>query len=109
MVWWLAVLYFLAIAAELGPVFFGPVLLAEALHVSSLAVGYIVGAIGLAGVVGMLLNGAHSDNTGERVMHAAVPMFAMALGFLITARASSPTMVIAGLAVISLSVNAFLP
>jgi ACS family tartrate transporter-like MFS transporter len=108
-VWWLALLYFLAIAAELGPVFFGPVLLADALHVSSLTVGYIMGAIGVAGVGGMLLNGANSDRTNERIAHSAVPMFAMGLGFAITARASSPKTLIAGLALISFAVNAFLP
>jgi ACS family tartrate transporter-like MFS transporter len=108
-VWWLAVLYFLAIAAELGPVFFGPVLLADALHVSSLTVGYIMGAIGIAGVAGMLLNGANSDRTNERIAHAAVPMFAMAVGFAITARSGNATMLITGLALISFAVNAFLP
>ena len=108
-VWWLAVLYFLAIAAELGPVFFGPVLLADALHVSSLTVGYIMGAIGVAGVAGMLLNGANSDRTNERIVHAAGPMFVMAVGFAITARAGNAIMLIAGLALISFAVNAFLP
>jgi len=108
-VWWLAMLYFLAIAAELGPVFFGPVLLADALHVNSLTVGYIMGAIGVAGVAGMLLNGANSDRTNERIAHSAVPMFVMAIGFAITARASSAPTLIAGLALISFAVNAFLP
>ena len=108
-VWWLAVLYFLAIAAELGPVFFGPVLLSEALHVNSTTIGYMIGAIGIAGVAGMLLNGAHSDRSRERVVHAALPMCLMAVGFVITALAHSALMLIAGLAVISFAVNAFLP
>jgi ACS family tartrate transporter-like MFS transporter len=108
-VWWLAVLYFLAIAAELGPVFFGPVLLSEALHLGSLQVGYIIGAIGLAGVGGMLLNGAHSDRSQERVMHASLPMGLMAVGFVVTGLAHSGAMLIAGLALISFAVNAFLP
>jgi ACS family tartrate transporter-like MFS transporter len=108
-VWWLAILYFLAIAAELGPIFFGPVLLSEALHIDSLHVGYLIGAIGLAGVVGMLANGAHSDRSGERVVHAAVPLVVMAAGFVLTALARNGGMVIAGLAMISFAVNAFLP
>ena len=108
-VWWLAVLYFLAIAAELGPVFFGPVLLSEALHVNSATVGYMIGAIGMAGVAGMLLNGAHSDRSRERVVHAALPMCLMAVGFVVTALAHSAPMLIAGLALISFAVNAFLP
>ena len=108
-VWWLSLLYFLALAAYLGTIFFGPVLLADTLHVSSLTVGYIMGAIGMAGVAGMLLNGANSDRTNERIVHSAAPMFLMAVGFAITARASSATMLIVGLALISFSLNAFLP
>jgi len=108
-VWWLAVLYFLAIAAELGPIFFGPVLLADALHIGNLQIGYLIGAIGLAGVFGMLLNGAHSDRTQERINHAALPMVAMAGGFVLTALAHNGAMLIAGLALISFAVNAFLP
>jgi ACS family tartrate transporter-like MFS transporter len=106
---WLAILYFLAIAAELGPVFFGPVLLSETLHISSLTVGYMMGAIGLAGVAGMLLNGAHSDRSQERVVHASLPMCLMAAGFIVTALAHNAVTLIAGLALISFAVNAFLP
>jgi MFS transporter, ACS family, tartrate transporter len=108
-VWWLAILYFLAIAAELGPVFFGPVLLADALHISSAKIGYIIGATGLAGVAGMLINGTRSDRTRERVVHASIPMFLMAAGFVVTALAHSAIALIAGLALISFAVNAFLP
>ena len=108
-VWWLSVLYFLALAAYLGTIFFGPVLLADTLHVSSLTVGYIMGAIGIAGVAGMLLNSANSDRTSERIVHSAVPMFLMAVGFAITARATGTAMLIVGLATISFSLNAFLP
>jgi len=108
-VWWFSLLYFLALAAYLGTIFFGPVLLSDTLHVSSLTVGYIMGAIGLAGVVGMLLNGANSDRTNERIVHSAAPMFSMAVGFAITARASGPVLLVLGLALISFSLNAFLP
>jgi ACS family tartrate transporter-like MFS transporter len=108
-VWWLSVLYFLALAAYLGTIFFGPVLLADALRVSNLTVGYIMGAIGIAGVVGMLANGASSDRTDERIVHSAAPMFSMAVGFAITARANGAAMLIVGLAIISFSLNAFLP
>jgi ACS family tartrate transporter-like MFS transporter len=84
-------------------------LLADALHISSLQVGYLIGAIGLAGVFGMLLNSAHSDRTGERITHSTLPMLVMAVGFAITAFAHNGTMAIAGLATISFAVNAFLP
>lgn len=108
-VWWLAVLYLLAIAAELGPVFFGPALVAEALHLGSMGVGWVIGAIGLAGVVGMLLSGAHSDRSGERIAHAAIPMMLMAVGFVVTAMSHQGAMVVVGLVLVSIGVNAFLP
>ena len=108
-VWWLAILYFLAIAGTLGPVFFGPVLLSDALHISSQKVGYLIGVIGLAGVAGMLLNGAHSDRSKERIVHATIPMLGMALGFVITALSHNATTLIGGLALISFSAFSFLP
>ena len=108
-VWWFALLYFLVIAGTLGPVFFGPVLLADALHISNLKVGYLIGAIGLAGVVGMLINGVHSDRSKERILHAAAPLLLMACGFLVTALAHSAATLIGGLALISFSAYSFLP
>ena len=45
----------------------------------------MIGAIGLAGVAGMLINGAHSDRSKERIVHAAMPMLLMAIGFVVTA------------------------
>jgi ACS family tartrate transporter-like MFS transporter len=108
-VWWLSVLYFLALAAYLGTIFFGPVLLADTLHVSSLTVGYLMGAIGVAGIAGMLLNSANSDRTNERIVHSAAPMFLMAIGFAIAARAPGAIMLVVGLALISFALNAFLP
>ena len=108
-VWWLALLYFLAIAGTLGPVFFGPVLLSEALHISSLEVGYLIGVIGLAGVAGMLINGAHSDYSKERIAHATIPMLLMAVGIVVTALSHSALTLIGGLALISFSAYSFLP
>ena len=109
MVWWLAVLYLLVIAAELGPIFFGPTLVADALHIGSLGVGLVMGAIGVAGVASMLLNGAHSDRSGERIAHSIIPLVLMAGGFVITAASSQGPMVVLGLMLVSFGVNAFLP
>jgi nitrate/nitrite transporter NarK len=109
MVWWLSILYLLAIAAELGPIFFGPALVADALHIGGMQVGLVMGAIGLAGIAGMLVNGALSDRKQERIAHAALPMLLMAAGFAVSAVAQQGVMVVVGLAVISFSVNAFLP
>jgi MFS transporter, ACS family, tartrate transporter len=108
-VWWLAITYFLSIAGLLGPLFFGPVLLSEALHISTLKVGYLMGVISLAGVAGMLVNGAHSDRSKERILHAATPMLLMMVGFIVTALSHNAVTLIGGLALISFSANAIVP
>lgn len=108
-VWGLAVIYFLAIAAELGPVFFGPVLVRDALHLGNSGVGLVMGGLGVLGVIAMLLNGAHSDGSGERVMHAVLPMGLVAVGFVVSAAIRQPAFMIVGLALIAVGINAFLP
>jgi ACS family tartrate transporter-like MFS transporter len=108
-VWWLAVLYFLMLAAFLGTVFFGPALVADALHIGNVGVGWVMGGIGAAGVIGMLVNGAHSDRSGERIIHAVVPVLLMAVGFALCVVSREGVMVVVGLALISFGANAFLP
>jgi MFS transporter, ACS family, tartrate transporter len=108
-VWWLALLYFFAISAYLGPIFFGPLIVADALKIGSMQVGWVMGAIGLAGVAGMLINGPLSDRKQERIGHAVVPMIVGAIGFAVSAMAGGGAMVVAGLALISFAVTAFLP
>ena len=106
--WWLAVLYLFALAAELGPIFFGPLLVRDALHIGDAGTGVVMGVLGLAGVAGMLGNGAHSDRTGERLGHSAVPLVAVAAGFAMIA-AGGALWTLAGLAAVTIAINAFLP
>jgi ACS family tartrate transporter-like MFS transporter len=66
----------------------------SALFVGSVsAIPYIVAA------VAMVLNGAHSDRTGERRFHAAIPGFVAALGLSAAAFATSPAASMAALCV----------
>jgi MFS transporter, ACS family, tartrate transporter len=106
--WWLALLYLFALSAELGPIFFGPILVRDALHSSDVATGLVIGAIGVAGVVGMLANGRHSDRTGERFIHSALPLVVVAAGFAMVA-AGGAAWTIAGLCTVAIAINAFLP
>jgi ACS family tartrate transporter-like MFS transporter len=59
----------------------------------------LIACFGLAGAAGMLLNGAHSDRTGERALHCIVPCMVMAAGFVIASYARTPWLVVAALAV----------
>jgi ACS family tartrate transporter-like MFS transporter len=60
-------------------------------------------------MAGMLINGAHSDRSKERITHATLPMLLMMVGFVVTALAHDAVTLIGGLALISFSANAFLP
>ncbi|MFI5244631.1 MAG: MFS transporter, partial [Gemmatimonadales bacterium] len=107
--WWLAVLYLFALSAELGPIFFGPILVRDALALGDAGTGLVMGAIGIAGVAGMLVNGSHSDRTGERFVHSAAPLVVVAAGFAMIALGAGPAWTIAGLILVSIAINAFLP
>ena len=107
--WWLAVLYLFALAAELGPIFFGPILVRDALALGDAGTGLVMGAIGIAGVAGMLVNGSHSDRTGERFVHSAAPLVVVAAGFAMIGLGGGPAWTIAGLVLVSIAINAFLP
>ena len=65
--------------------FSAPILFAGLTHWSVRSVGNFISAMGLVGVVAMVGNGWHSDRTGERFWHAAIPGFLQALAFLIAA------------------------
>ena len=106
--WWLALIYLFALAAELGPIFFGPILVRDALHLGDAGTGLVMGVIGIAGVLGMLANSAHSDRTGERILHSAAPLVVVAAGFAMIA-SGRPAWTIAGLFTVTIAISAFLP
>jgi ACS family tartrate transporter-like MFS transporter len=106
--WWLALLYLFALSAELGPIFFGPILVRDALALGDSGTGLVMGVIGIAGVGGMLANSAHSDRTGERFVHSAAPLVVVAAGFAMIAIGGAGW-TITGLIAVSIAISAFLP
>jgi ACS family tartrate transporter-like MFS transporter len=60
-------------------------------------VGDLVACFGLAGAAAMLLNGAHSDGSGERSFHCIIPCITIAFGYLVASYAHAPSVVIAAL------------
>jgi ACS family tartrate transporter-like MFS transporter len=107
--WHLTAIYLFGLCAWLGALYFAPVMIRDGLGVGTTAVGFIVGALGLVGLTGMLANGTHSDSTGERVAHTAVPMIVVALGLLVAAVLPGRAALLAGFALVYLGSNAFLP
>lgn len=107
--WLLALIYLFALSGGLGPVFFGPILVRDALGLGDAGTGLVMGAIGVAGMAGMLANGWNSDRTGERHVHSAAPLAVVAGGFAMMALGGSGAWTIGGLFAVAIAISAFTP
>ncbi len=100
-VWQCIAIFFCIVTANSALTFFGPSVVREAGFTDPLTVGWIMSAAYLCGGAGMILNGRHSDRTGEARLHCGVPasigaLAIAAVGFLIP---SSPVLALVALAV----------
>ena len=88
----LIVAWFLTLTGALGTVYWIPTFLKRVSGFSNRTVTSLLVIPALIGILGMLLNGWHSDKTAERHWHTAVPLFAAAsmFGLLIVARHEVP-------------------
>ena len=96
-VWQCIAIFFCIVTANSALTFFGPSVVREAGFTDPLTVGWIMSAAYLCGGAGMILNGRHSDRTGEARLHCGVPasigaLAIAAVGFLIP---SSPVLAMA--------------
>jgi MFS transporter, ACS family, tartrate transporter len=69
---------------------------AKGFQLSNIAVGFVVTIPYIFAVTGMLVWARHSDKTGERVWHVAIPAFVGGIGLMISATASSPIVQLVG-------------
>jgi ACS family tartrate transporter-like MFS transporter len=97
-VWMIGAYFFFALTTSYAYAFSQPAILQGATGWSVKNVGFLVACFGLAGAVGMLVNSAHSDRTGERALHCIVPCVVMAAGYLTASFAKEPWLVVAALA-----------
>jgi ACS family tartrate transporter-like MFS transporter len=84
-VWRLGLLYFLIVVGLYGQGLWLPPIIRGSSQLSDLAVGLLSTAPALAAAVAMVAIAAHSDRSGERHAHVALPLVAGALGFAATA------------------------
>jgi ACS family tartrate transporter-like MFS transporter len=77
----LMVAWFVALSGALGSVYWIPTFVKRMSGVSDRSVTTFLLLPALMGVVGMLWNGWHSDKTGERRFHAAIPLLLAGLLF----------------------------
>jgi len=73
--------YFLALTGALGTIYWIPTFAKRISGFSNQEVTSLLMIPALIGIVGMLVNGWHSDKTGERHWHAAIPLAAAGLMF----------------------------
>jgi ACS family tartrate transporter-like MFS transporter len=101
-VWKLGIIFLLVAAGFYGYSFWAPLIIKSLTGLSNFEVGLVLGAISAVTILGMLLNSYHSDHTGERAVHIAVPLFVMAVGLVGCALLRHPFLAIIALALVPL-------
>jgi predicted MFS family arabinose efflux permease len=84
-VWMLILPYFVAHVGAQASVYWIPTFIKRLTGLPSAKVALIAAIPGVVGIAGMLWNGWHSDKTGERRWHAAVPLLCAASAYLLLA------------------------
>ncbi len=83
-VWQCIAIFFCIVTANSALTFFGPSVVRDAGFTDPLTVGWIMSAAYLCGGAGMILNGRHSDRTGEARLHCGVSAFVGAVAIALT-------------------------
>ena len=105
----LTLTYFLFCVILYGLTLFLPLMIRDVLGLENVGVGLVIGLLGLCGAASMLLNSAHSDRTGERVLHTVVPVTISALAVAVAALLGAQLFAIVALAVAVVALNAMGP
>jgi ACS family tartrate transporter-like MFS transporter len=92
----LCAVYFAAVVGLYGITFWLPQIL-QSMGYSNNAIGMIVAVPYAIAVVSMILWGAHSDSTGERIWHVTLTCLFAALGFLLSAVLQSQMLILVAL------------
>ena len=109
-VWLLIAVYFTVALGDNAFGFYLPKLLD--LHFAGwppYAIGLLAALPSVAAMIGMVAFGVHSDRSGERRWHVAVPAFLAAAGWVMVALVPSPWLVLVGLALASVGMKSMLP
>lgn len=96
-VWLLGAVYFLVIVGLYAFALWLPQLVKASGHLTNFEVGVVTAIPYVVAAAGMVLVGQHSDRTGERYLHLAVPALLAAVGFLAVAFVRAPGPLVAAL------------
>jgi len=91
----LIVPYLVSLIGAQASIFWIPTFIKRLSGLPATKVALLVALPGLVGIVGMLLNGWHSDKTSERRWHASVPLVGAGVAYLLVLRASNFSMALA--------------
>jgi MFS family permease len=109
-VWLLIGVYFTVALADNAFGFYLPKLISDGFPGwSKASIGLLAALPSVAAIIGMVAFGMSSDRTRERRWHVAVPAFLAAAGWVTVALASSPWIILLGLALASLGMKSMLP
>jgi len=97
--WLLSLVYFAVSTTMYGVTLWLPSVIRALSGLSYFWTGIVAVIPFLVTTAAMVLIGMHSDRTGERRWHTAVPAFAAAVGLLVAAYAHGPVIVVAGIGV----------
>ena len=83
-VWLCAAIYFCVVSGNATIAFWSPSIIKELGVQGNLRIGLVSAIPFIAGTIAMVLNGIHSDRTGERRMHCALATLLAAVGLTLT-------------------------
>lgn len=107
MAWLLTVPYFLMGLASFGYYFWGPTIIRDTLHATTLTTGLIAGAFALFTATGQLTFGWSSDRTRERFLHAVAGCVIAGTGYTCFVFLANPTARVVALAVAFMGSKSF--
>ncbi|MXO71987.1 MFS transporter [Alteraurantiacibacter buctensis] len=81
--WTCAAIWFCILASNYGIIFWLPQIVSGMAGLTPTQTGLVVALPNFATAIGLVLNARHSDKTGERVLHVAIPALAGGIGLVV--------------------------
>jgi MFS transporter, ACS family, tartrate transporter len=104
-VWVLGVFLLCVYIGNYSYAFIAPTVIQQVTGFHATQVGFVVAILGILGAVSMLLNGLHSDRTGERYLHVIVPCLLTTTGFVVAGISTTPIVLLSGFACVMIGFN----
>jgi ACS family tartrate transporter-like MFS transporter len=101
--WQMSLFFLLMLTSSYAYSLSAPAILVRITGWTAAEVGYATAAMSLLGALAMILNAQHSDRTGERYLHVAVPFLLMAAGYVAGGWTALPWLAVPGLALASIA------